>query len=99
MAESMTKQLELLKIVGYQVEGGSFDGQYFHLSISEHLQELLNKALPILCTWDPLHRIGVKETHIRNYQIFSWLVALTQTCQQIYMKFNWGGNCQALVEK
>ena len=30
IAESMTKQLELFKTVGSQVEGGFFDGQYFH---------------------------------------------------------------------
>jgi hypothetical protein len=58
VAESMIEQLEKFKIVESQVEGGSFDGQYLHLSISEHLQELLNKAVHILCTW--IHCTGLE---------------------------------------
>ena len=46
----------------------------------------------------PLHLIGVKETHIRKDVDINWLVVLTETCQNIYKKFNWGKNYQALVE-
>ena len=81
VAESIIEQLQKFSIKASQVEGGSFDGQYFHLSISEHLTELL------------------KKTHIRQDLDYSWLVSLTEACQKIYKKFNWGKNYQALVEK
>ena len=99
VSESIVEELQKFQIHESQIEGGSFDGQYFHLSVGEHLTELLGKTSPILCSWDPLHKIGVAETHIRKDKSFQWLVSLTETCQQIYKKFSWGKNYQALVDK
>ena len=94
----MVGELGLVKIQASQLESGSFDGQYFHLGVPNHLKELLNLPEQFLCTWDPLHKIGVTETHIRKDPTFKWLLDLTETCQKVYKKFNWGKNYQALVE-
>ena len=59
---------------------------------------MLKLATQFQCTWDPLHKIGVIEIHIRKDSEYAWLVNLTSTCQLIYKKFNWGKNYQALVE-
>ena len=98
VADSIVEELNKYGIAAAQVEGGSFDGQYFHLSVPDHLSKKLLLCSQFLCTWDPLHKIGVMETHIRKEANFAWLVKLTEICQQIYKKFNWGKNYQALVE-
>ena len=98
VADSIVEELAKYGITASQVEGGSFDGQYFHLSVPDHLVKKLLLCSQFLCTWDPLHKIGVMENHIRKDPAFAWLVKLTEICQQIYKKFNWGKNYQALVE-
>ena len=98
VADSITVELEKYGITGAQVEGGSFDGQYFNLKVPNHLAQKLDLSSKFFCSWDPLHKIGVVETHIRKDVEFAWLVQLTETCQQIYKKFNWGKNYEALVE-
>ena len=90
VSESMVGELCLVKIQPSQLESGSYDGQYFHLGVPSHLTELLDLPEQFLCTWDPLHLIGVKETHIRKDVVLNWLVVLTETCQISYNKFNWG---------
>ena len=98
VAESMGEELGLAMIDSSQLESGSFDGQYFHLGVPCHLTEMLSLPEQFLCTWDPLHKVGVTETHIRKDDAFKWLLGLTETCQKIYRKFNWGKSYQALVE-
>ena len=82
VSESMVGQLKIVRIQSSQLESGSFDGQYFHLGVPSHLTELMKLPEQFLCTWDPLHKIGVTETHIRKDSNFSWLVVLTETCQK-----------------
>ena len=91
----MIGEIGLVRIQSSQLESGSFDGQYFHLGVPSHLTELLDLPEQFLCTWDPLHLIGVKETHIRKDVDFRWLVVLTKTRQKMFKKFNWGKNYQA----
>ena len=83
VAESIVEELTKYGIAASQVEGGGFDGQYFHLSVPDHLVKKLLLCSQFLCTWDPLHKIGVMETHIRKDAAFAWLVKLTEICQQI----------------
>ena len=98
VADSIAGELTKYGVDPSQVEGGSYDGQYFHLSVPRHLTEKMQLSDKFICTWDPLHKIGVIETHIRSDKEFLWLVGVTSTCQEIYKKFNWGKNYQALVD-
>ena len=40
---------------GDYVEDGSFDGQYFQLSVPEHLTETPHLSNQFICLWDALH--------------------------------------------
>ena len=74
------------------MEGGSFDGQYFHLSVPAHLTEALHLSDQFICTCDPLHKEGVVDNHIREDFSFSWLVEIQSICREIFSTFNWGKN-------
>ena len=63
-------------IQGDSMEGGSSDGQYFHLSVPAHLTETLHLSDQFICTWDALHKGGVVVNHIREDSSFSWLVEI-----------------------
>ena len=54
IAKSIVDQIKLWGIDSSQIEGGSFDGQYFHLSVPEHLREILGLSNQFKCVWDPL---------------------------------------------
>ena len=56
------------------MEGGSFDGQYFHLNVSAHLTESLQLSEQFICTWDLLHKGGV----LSSYSIREVYASITQ---------------------
>ena len=98
IAKSVVDQLKTWNIDHTQIEGGSFDGQYFHLSVPKHMSDSLQLPDQFLCTWDPLHKGGLVDTHLRADVTFVWLVQLQSTCKQIYTLFNWGKNYEELRE-
>ena len=51
-----------------------------------------------LSTWDPLHKGGVVDTHIREDPTFKWLDEIQSICRQIYTLFNWGKNYEELIK-
>ena len=74
------------------MEGGSFDGQYFHPSVPAHLTEALHFSDQCICTWDALHKGDVVDNRIREYSSFSWLVEIQTVCSEIFSAFSWGKN-------
>lgn len=98
VAVSIADGLKRFDIASDQIEGGSFDGQYFHLSVNSELKELFNLPDTFVCTTDPLHRCGTVDTHIRKDESFRWMVKTQEICTDIYSKFNWGKNYELLVE-
>ena len=98
VTRSIINELNSWIIQGDQVEGGSFDGQYFHLSVPAHLTEALHLSNQFICTWDPLHKGGVVDNHIRADSSFSWLVEIQTICREIFSTFNWGKNYQNLLQ-
>ena len=74
---SIASQLESWGIQHFQIEGGGggggFDGQYFHLSVPEHLLAKLSLSERFIYTWDPLHKGGLVDAHIRVDFSFKWL--------------------------
>ena len=67
------------------MEGGSFDGQYFHLNVPAHLAESLQLSDQFICTWDLLHKGGVEDNHIREDSSFFWLVEIQTICREIFL--------------
>ena len=80
------------------MEGGSFDGQYFHLNVPAHLTETLQLSDQFIGTWDPLHKGGVEDKHIREDSSFFWLVEIQTICREIFSTFNWGKNYQNFLQ-
>ena len=53
------------------MKGRSFNGQYFHLSVPAHLTAALHFLKQFICTWDPFHKGGIVDNHIRGESSFS----------------------------
>ena len=80
------------------MEGGSFDGQYFHLNVPAHLTETLQLSDQFIGTWDPLHKGGVEDKHIREDSSFFWLVEIQTICREIFSTFKWGKNYESFMQ-
>ena len=80
------------------MEGGSFDGQYFHLNVPAHLTEALHLYDQFICTSDLLHKGGVEDNHIREDSSFSWLVEIQTICREIFSTFKWSKNYQNFLQ-
>ena len=83
------------------MEGGSFVGQHFRLNVSVHFTEVLHLSDQFICTWNPRHKGGVVDNHIREDSSFSWLVKINTICREFYSIFNWAKTtkCFCKVEK
>ena len=98
VTRSIINELNSWDIQEDQVEDGSFDGQYFHLSVPAHLTEALHLSDQFICTWDPLHKGGVVDNHIREDSSFSWLVEIQTICRETFSTFNWGKNYESFMQ-
>ena len=56
VTRSIIDELHSQDIQGGQVEGRSFDGQYFHFRVPAHLTGALHFLKQFICTWDPFHK-------------------------------------------
>ena len=74
------------------MEGGSFDGQDFHLTEAVHLSD------QFICRWDLLHKGNVVDNHIREDFSFSWLVEIQTICRKMFSIFNWGKNYKSFFQ-
>ena len=70
VTRSIINELNSWIIQGDQVEGGSFDGQYFHLSVPAHLTEALHLSNQFICPWDALHKGDVVVTTSLKILVF-----------------------------
>ena len=82
-------ELNSWHIQGDQVEGGNFDGQFFHLSVPGHLTEVLYLSDQLTSPQDPLHKGSVVDNQIRKNSSFSLLVEMQTICSEIFSTFNW----------
>ena len=98
ITESIFTELNTWGIQSDQLEGGSFDGQYFHLDVPGHLREQMQLSEQFICTLDPMHKGGVVDTHIREDASFSRLVEVQTVCKEIYNTFNWGKNYENCLQ-
>ena len=98
VTRSVIDELNSWDIQGDQMEGESFDGQYFHFSVPARLAEALLLLDQFNFTWDPLHKGGVLDNHIREDSSFSWLVQIQTICREIFCTFNWGKNYESFLQ-
>eukprot|EP00794_Sanderia_malayensis_P014467 gene14467-15971_t len=101
IAKNMKEGFDKFNLQSSQIEGGSFDGQYFHLRVEEALESAALYDLPpknVLWAWDAMHKSGLVDTHLCKEKRFKWLVDDTDVCSQLFRLFNWGQNHEKLVE-
>ena len=98
VTRSVIDELNSWDIQGDQMEGESFDRQHFHFSVPAHLTEALLLLDQFIFTWDPLHKGGVLDNHIREDSSFSWLVQIQTICREIFSTFNWGKNYESFLQ-
>ncbi len=81
-----------IHVTAEQYQGGSYDGQYHHLSVPE----LLDGHFGFTGTsrkfsdWDPMHIAGTRDAAIRKETQFSWLVQITEDISSLFKAINWG---------
>lgn len=66
--------------------------------IPAHLADELNLPKQSLYRWDPLHKGGIVDTHIREDISSSWLVELQNICKETHITFNWGKNYENFLK-
>ena len=101
VGQSIISVLEEFKISAEQFQGGSFDGQYFHLSVPDVLNTHFGtegKDASVHYDHDPMHKAGLVDTHIREDDNFKFLNKVTEVVAAVFKNFNWGKNYEALAE-
>ena len=74
-----------------QIEGGTNDGQYFHLNLHECIEELYD--IPkgnIHRNWNTLNKSDLVNTHLMKMEEFKWILADLDVYLDVYKLFNWG---------
>ena len=80
VADSIISCMSEWSISKEQFIGGSFDGQYFNLNVPKYLNEYFleeNEKKPLYYDWDPMHKAGLIDDHLRKNSKFSWVVTIT----------------------
>ena len=83
IAQNIKECLDIFGIKYCQIEGGSFDGQYFNLGVQAALESEVLYNLPsnsVLWFWDAMHKIGLVDKEDK----FKWLVDDADLCSQIF---------------
>lgn len=98
LAEQIIAVIQDFGVSPQQVNGGSFDGQYFSLKVPEHIHELLNIS-PDWCTfiWDIAHRLNLADHDIRKSPDFTWLVKMTDLIGTAFSKVSYGKSYEHLL--
>ena len=71
-----------------QFQGGSFDGQYFHLSVHKLLDE--HYGTKSHYDVDPMHRAGTVDLHLRKDKSSDWIVGMTALIGRAFKIVNYG---------
>ena len=101
VGQSIISVLKEFEIPAEQFQGGSFDRQYFHLSVPEVLNTHFGTELKepsVHYDYDPMHKAGLVDTHIREDDNFKFLNKVTEVVAAVCKNFNWGKNYNALAD-
>ena len=101
VGKSIISTLEEFNITAEQFHGGSFDGQYFHLSAPKVLNTFFGISEndnSVHYNYDPMHKAGLIDTHIRKTDDFKLLTEVTEITGDVFKHFNWGKNYEELTD-
>ena len=77
LAMNIKETMDQFNVGSCQIEGRSFDGQYFHLGVQKALESPMVYDLQpntVFWAWDALHRSGLIDIHLCKEERFQWLV-------------------------
>ena len=100
ISQNILETIQRFGLSSENFNGGSYDGQYFHLNVPE----LLDDALGFKgdkrkhSDWDALHRAGLQDIHIRKDPKFSWLNDATKVITSAFKFINWGQEFEHFLE-
>lgn len=80
--------------------GGSYDGQYHKLSVPLHIDQHygFDGDDAKFSDWDPMHKAGVVDTHMRKNANFRWVNKATDTIGDAFKAINWGQEFEHFFE-
>ena len=91
VASNLIAVIEKNGISSEQIEGQSYDGQYFHLSVNSQVQDHFQlKSSDIHDDWDGMHKCGLGDKAVRKIATHAWLITLTQIISEVFGLVNWG---------
>ena len=90
IAKSLIDLLNKKDITAEQYQGGSYDGQYHHLSVLELLDGHFGFTGTIrkFSDWDLMHIAGTRDAAIRKETKFSWLVQIKEDIASLFKAIN-----------
>ena len=86
VTQSVIDELDSRDNQGDQGEGGSFDGQYFHLRFPVYLTEAFHLLDQFLYTWDLLHKGYVVDNQIVKDSRFSLLMKSKRSAGKFFLR-------------
>lgn len=100
LANQIYEELSAVGIGPEQYLGGAYDGQYFHCNVPQILDEKFGFTGDSCkhSDWDPLHRAGTEDKHMRQDPNFLWLVQVTDVCTLAFKTINFGAEFEHFYE-
>eukprot|EP00112_Aurelia_sp_Birch-Aquarium-sp1_P001083 Seg11109.2 transcript_id=Seg11109.2/GoldUCD/mRNA.D3Y31 product="hypothetical protein" protein_id=Seg11109.2/GoldUCD/D3Y31 len=90
VGQSIISVLKEFEITAEQFQGGSFYGQYFHLCVPKVLNTYFGKNEEdesVHYDYDPMHKAGLVDTHIRKSESFRNLDRYNRCCWRRFQAF------------
>ncbi|CAB4009083.1 Hypothetical predicted protein [Paramuricea clavata] len=84
VTNSITECVKIYDINRSQYLGGSFDGAYYYCYFGFEGNKRKHHD------WDPLHKAGLQDIHIRKDPTFEWLVSTTKIIGEVFKVVNYG---------
>ena len=99
IANNIWKITDSFGITSENYIGSSFDGQYHHLKVPQHLSSLFGfDETKKQSDWDPMHKAGLVDTHIRKDGSFNWLNGITADISEAFKMINYGKDYEHFID-
>ena len=98
IANNIWKTTSHFGIITENYVGCAFDGQYHNLNVPHLLNQLFgfgDERKP--ADWDPMHKAGLVDTHIRKEAGYEWLNTITSDIANAFKLINYGKEYEHMV--
>ena len=99
VAQNLIGVVEKSGIIAEQIEGQSYDGQYFDLSVHAQVQNHFGlHPSDTQDDWDAMHKCRLVGKAVRKIPGYKWLVDLAQNISEVFGLVNWGKDVRGTEE-